>query len=39
MHLKNINKSYVTRYTIVVLKVIALVLFVFCFYQACKVSS
>lgn len=39
MYLKNVNKSYVTRYSILLLKIIAVALFLFCFYQAAKISS
>lgn len=39
MYLKNVKKSYVTRYSILLLKIIAVALFLFCFYQAAKISS
>lgn len=39
MHLKNLNKSSVTRLSIGILKFIAFVLFVFCFYYACKITT
>gem|GEM_PF-2108445 len=39
MYLKKTKKSSLTRYTISVLKVLAFILFVFCFYQACKITT
>jgi len=39
MYMKKIKKSSSRQFAIGILKFIALVLFVFCFYQACKITT
>jgi hypothetical protein len=39
MYLKKINKSSVRHFAYGVLKFLAFVLFIYCFYQACKITT
>jgi hypothetical protein len=39
MYLKKINKSSARQFAYALLKFLAFALFIFCFYQACKITT
>jgi len=39
MYIKKTNKSAVKQFAMGVLKFLAFALFIFCFYQACKITT